>query len=112
MVWQGKLFPDADPAPGWRFLFACADCLTVARFDWTEGWGSPAAPEIEATGAVVARMKERLAAARESGRLKDEVAQIRADPDRAWLLGIPELFREAQDGLPAQVKLLRHLELK
>jgi hypothetical protein len=112
MVWQGKLFPDADPAPGWRFLFACPECLTVARFDWTEGWASHAPAEIEATGPIVARLRERLAHADEAGRLADEVSEIRADADRAWLLAIPELFELARRGLPASVRLVRHLEIR
>src|SRR5579859_477880 len=96
MVGGAELFPDADPAPGWRFLFACPACLAAGRFDWTEGWASASEAGLEATGALVARAQERLRSAGEAGRLGEEVAALLGDGERRWLLCVPEVFREAR----------------
>ena len=112
MVDHRKLDPNAEPAPIWRYLFACPKCLTVSRCDWTGGFPSARAPEVESAGSFVARAKERLAAAASAGTLAAEVASMRADPDRAWLLGIPELFALAAPELGARRVLARHAALR
>ena len=101
VVGHRKLDPNAEPAPIWRYLFACPRCLTVSRSDWTAGFASARAPEVESAGAFVARAKDRLEAAAAAGTLSAEVAALRGDRERAWLLGIPELFALAAPAIGA-----------
>ena len=112
IVGHRKLDPNAEPAPIWRYLFACPKCLTVSRCDWTAGFASPRAPEVESEGSFVARAKERLAQAAAAGALAAEVESMRVDRDRAWLLGIPELFALATPEIGARRVLKRHVALR
>lgn len=78
----------------WLLLLGCS-CLAVT------GLGTPdgelfAAPHLEASAAVVARLRERLVRAREAGDLEAAVDAIEGDPPLSRLLGVPEVSKDAE----------------
>ena len=77
---------------------ACASCLSISRTIVFDEGQIADPPEVISPGATAARLRERLVKARADGRLDEEVQSAIASEEMP-VLGVPEVFREARDGI-------------
>lgn len=106
LLWREHRNPTSERAAFHELFIACASCLAIVRNVVEEG-GTPAEQEVFAPGGAVTRIRERLAGAREEGRLDAEVVAI-VESEEMPLLGVPEAFRDARAAIGGGFVRLTH----
>ena len=96
--------PPGVAAGHWEFLVSCAKCLAGVKLEWSAA-GALLPPSIEASGAVLARLREIFGQASADGRLQAEILRQLGVPDKSWMVGTPEVLGGIRAGLPKEVRL-------
>ena len=79
------------PPAVWTYLHFCS-CHSVSRQNWEEGTRKAPRGAVEFSAAAVIRCVERLQTAIREGRMREELARLRADREQRVLLRTPEVF--------------------